>query len=114
MDREFEPIARVVHAAIRAWARANGQSDIPDWNSAPDWMQESTFASIRFVIANPGAGPGAQHVQWMEQRKAQGWTYAETRDDTTKRHPMLLPFDQLPEMEQKKDSLVAAIVLALI
>jgi len=113
MDKALEPIARVVHAAIRAWARANDQSEMPVWDEAPEWMKDSTYASIRFVFANPDAGPGAQHMQWMEQRKAQGWTYAVTRDDTAKQHPMLVPFEHLSETEQKKDSLVGAIVLAL-
>jgi hypothetical protein len=114
MDTALEPIAQVVHAAIRAWARANDQNEIPVWQEAPAWMKESTFTSVRFVIDNPSAGPGAQHEQWMVSRKAQGWVYAAERDDDQKHHPMLVPFEQLPAIEQKKDHLVGAIVLALI
>jgi len=114
MDKALEPIARVVHAAMRAWASANDQPEIPVWDDAPDWMRDSTIASVKFVLAHPNAGPGAQHEQWMEQRKSQGWLYGAVRDDATKRHPMLVPFKHLPEAEQKKDSLVEAIVMALI
>lgn len=76
-------------------------------------MRESTFSSIRFVLTSPSVGAGAQHAQWMEQRKAQGWTYGDVRDDTLKHHPMLVLFDQLSEAEQKKGHLVGALVAAL-
>ena len=114
MEEASESIAQVVHAAIRAWASANDQTEMPIWEAAPTWMKDSTFASVRFVIDNPSAGPGAQHRQWMKQRKAQGWEYGAVRDDAKKHHPMLVPFEELPEIEQKKDQLVGAIVRALI
>ena len=113
MSDPMESVARVVHAAIRTWSTAHGQPDMPDWDAAPQWMKDSTFASIKFVLEHPEADAGAQHVQWMEQRQAQGWTYGPVRDETHKTHPMLVPFDQLPVMEQKKDDLVSAIVRAL-
>ncbi|MEL7032199.1 MAG: RyR domain-containing protein [Pseudomonadota bacterium] len=113
MSDTLEPVARVIHAAIRTWSSAHGQPDMPDWDVAPQWMKESTFASIKFVLEHPDADAGAQHVQWMEQRRAQGWSYGPVRDEVRKTHPMLVPFDQLPIMEQKKDDLVSAIVRAL-
>lgn len=113
MSDALDPVARVIHAAIRTWSTAHGQADMPDWDSAPQWMKDSTFASIAFVLEHPDADAGAQHVQWMEQRRAQGWTYGPVRDEVQKTHPMLVPFDQLPIMEQKKDDLVSAIVKAL-
>lgn len=113
MSDTLEPVARVIHAAIRTWSSAHGQPDMPDWDVAPQWMKDSTFASIKFVLEHPDADAGAQHVQWMEQRRAQGWSYGPVRDEVRKTHPMLVPFDQLPIMEQKKDDLVSAIVRAL-
>lgn len=112
-DSQYEPVARVIHEAIRAWSAAHGQSVMPEWAAAPQWMKDSTFASIKFVLDHPDADAGAQHVQWMEQRRAQGWTYGPQRDETLKTHPMLVPFSELPIMEQKKDDLVTAIVHAL-
>ena len=114
MSDPLEPVARVIHAAIRTWSTAHGQPDMPDWDAAPQWMKDSTFASIKFVLENPDADAGAQHVQWMEQRRAQGWSYGPVRDEARKTHPMLVPFGQLPIMEQKKDDLVSAIVRALV
>jgi len=113
MNRDLEPIARVVHEAVRAWGSAHGETEIPTWDAAPDWMKASTFESVRFVLVHPDAGPGAQHDQWMAQRLADGWTYGPERDESLKQHPMLVPFEDLPEFEKKKDALVCAAVKSL-
>jgi hypothetical protein len=42
-----------------------------------------------------------------------GWVYGEVKDAEKKTHPCLVPFDQLPLFQQKKDKLFCAIVDAL-
>lgn len=110
---DIEIITQTVHAAIRAWAKALDGRDMPAWDDAPQWMRDSTMESVQFVLDHPDAGPGAQHRQWMEQKQKAGWTFAPTRDDELKYHPSLIPFEDLPLSEQKKDRLVCAIVMAL-
>lgn len=43
------------------------------------------------------------HDIWARQRMAEGWTYGPRRDDATKKHPDLVPYDQLPESERAYD-----------
>lgn len=43
------------------------------------------------------------HDVWAATRLAQGWTYGPERDDTEKKHPCLVPYDQLPEDEKVYD-----------
>jgi hypothetical protein len=45
----------------------------------------------------------AEHDGWTEHRSRNGWRYAETRDDTRKLHPDMLPYAALPEREKGKD-----------
>lgn len=106
-------IARTVHEAIRAWSAAHGQKPPPHWKQAPRWMKESTLESVDFVLANPEANDGHQHDQWMEQKKRDGWTFGAVKDEKKKTHPMMVPFEDLPEMEKRKDTLLKAVVLAL-
>ncbi len=40
----LDAVARTVHEALRAWAAAHGQRDIPAWDEAPDWMHASATA----------------------------------------------------------------------
>jgi hypothetical protein len=46
----------------------------------------------------------AEHERWMRQRRAAGWSYGPVRDDVERRHPSLIPYDDLSLEEQQKDS----------
>lgn len=43
------------------------------------------------------------HEVWSQTRIAQGWTYGPERNDDAKKHPCLLPYEQLPEEEKVYD-----------
>lgn len=43
------------------------------------------------------------HDTWAKQRLAEGWTYGEHRDDSEKKHPGMVPYDQLSESEKNYD-----------
>ena len=53
------------------------------------------------------------HNNWSAEKVADGWVYGEVKDVEKKTHPCLVPFDQLPLFQQKKDKLFSAIVDAL-
>ena len=44
-----------------------------------------------------------EHARWMRERQRCGWTYAPQRDEARKRHPLLIPWEQLSAAEQEKD-----------
>ena len=43
------------------------------------------------------------HDVWMEERIRQGWSYGEKRDDVNKKHPCMIPYEELPEEEKNYD-----------
>jgi len=43
------------------------------------------------------------HEIWSQTRIAQGWTYGPERNDAEKKHPCLVPYEQLPEEEKVYD-----------
>ena len=43
------------------------------------------------------------HEVWAKARRDEGWTYGEKRDDIHKKHPCLVPYDELPEEEKEYD-----------
>lgn len=43
------------------------------------------------------------HDVWAKTRMEQGWTYGPERDDINKKHPCLVPYDQLSEEEKVYD-----------
>ena len=54
------------------------------------------------------------HEVWAEQRRKDGWTYGDQRDDTRKKHPCLVPYEELPESEREYDRLTAIQTVKLI
>lgn len=43
------------------------------------------------------------HDVWAATRISQGWTYGPERDDSNKKHPCLIPYNQLNESERVYD-----------
>jgi hypothetical protein len=43
------------------------------------------------------------HDIWARQRIAEGWTFGSRRDDAAKKHPDLIPYNELPDKEKEYD-----------
>ena len=54
-------------------------------------------------MKTPNATAEENHKNWMKMKISQGWIYGEKKDFNKKTHPDLIPFDDLPEIEKKKD-----------
>lgn len=106
-------IAYVCHQANKAWCESEGDDSQKDWAFAEQWQRDSAISGVKFRLENPEAGPDAQHNAWSAEKFAQGWVYGDVKDAEKKTHPCLVPFDQLPLFQQKKDKLFSAIVDAL-
>jgi serine phosphatase RsbU (regulator of sigma subunit) len=44
-----------------------------------------------------------EHLRWSWDRRLNGWTYGKVKDARQKRHPGLVPYDELSEAEKEKD-----------
>ncbi|SKA77172.1 RyR domain-containing protein [Thiothrix eikelboomii] len=54
------------------------------------------------------------HEVWAQHRLQEGWVYGEERDDKNKRHPCLIPYEDLSETEKAYDRNTAREVLKVI
>lgn len=54
------------------------------------------------------------HEVWSQTRMEQGWTYGEERNDQQKKHPCLVPYEDLPESEKVYDRNTSQQTLKLI
>ena len=54
------------------------------------------------------------HDVWAAQRHSEGWTLGPARDDVGKKHPCLVPYEQLPEVEKEYDRKIAGETLKAI
>jgi len=108
-NRSIIDIARIAHEANRAWCEANDDDSQPVWNDAPEWQKSSAIQGVNFHLANPDATDSASHDNWMKQKVEEGWVYGEVKDPEKKTHPCIVPFEQLPLVQQIKDRLFRSI-----
>lgn len=54
------------------------------------------------------------HEVWAESRIKEGWTLGSERNDAEKKHPCLVDYDELPEIEKDYDRNTAMNTLKLI
>jgi RyR domain-containing protein len=112
-DLSIWKIARVMHEAVRAWQKENGQDPSPPWSRAPQWMKAASYDAVVWRLKNPKAKASAQHDQWLAQKRQEGWKFGKVKDAAKKTHPMMIAYSQLPDFERRKDALVGAVVDSL-
>ena len=54
------------------------------------------------------------HEVWAKSRMEQGWTFGEERNDENKKHPCLVPYEELSEEEKDYDRNTSQETLKLI
>jgi len=106
-----DAIGRVCHEANRAYCVFTGDPGLPAWDDLDESYRESTRAGVRAAV--DGNTPEKSHEGWMTERLAAGWQHGPVLDRAAKIHPNLVPYDQLPDSQKRKDHLFVAIVRAL-
>lgn len=106
-------LARVVHEANRALCQGLGDTTQPPFDQAPSWQVESATKGAEAILDGHIRTPSASHESWSAQKLAEGWVYGPVKDADKKEHPCLVPYEQLPLEQQRKDFLFLAIVTAL-
>lgn len=43
------------------------------------------------------------HEVWAKERMSEGWRYGPSRDDAARKHPCLIPYEDLAESEKEYD-----------
>jgi hypothetical protein len=64
----------------------------------------SLLDGIEYADEHPDMTPEQNHENWMQMKISQGWKYGPIKDFDLKTHPDLVPFNQLPEIEKRKDT----------
>lgn len=106
-------IAKVCHEANRAYCEALGDHSQPTWEAAPKWQKDSALNGVRFCLMNHDAPPSANHDNWLEMKRREGWTYGPVKDAEAKTHPCFVTYAELPVEQKAKDYIFKAIVAAM-
>lgn len=109
-EAAIETCAHAAHEMNRVYCLSHGDDTQVPWEEAPDWQKESCI-KVRGVLA--GNGPAESHASWLVEKKATGWKYGPVKDADKKEHPCMLPYEELPEFQRRKDELFVATVKAI-
>ncbi len=102
-------IAQICHEANKVYCEFLGDYSQKSWEEASEWQITSAYVGVCFVMDHPDALPNAQHEQWMRDKITDGWKYGPVKDEETKQHPCLVPYDELPREQRFKDTLFQTI-----
>ena len=107
----IERRAEFVYEGARLAALAANAPIIPE----PFHEREKDFVDQFLDVIDRQCGPLRSespeelHGSWMQAYFANGWIYGETRDPAARTHPDLVPYAQLGQLEQDKDSVFVAL-----
>jgi hypothetical protein len=126
-----ERLAQAIHEHYVVERRRDGVAfgsgaAMTTWHKLPENFKESNRSQARDIgtkldsvgcTVAPRTGESAfaftatelehlarrEHERWVVEREGTGWRYDPERDDARRRHPDLVPYEQLPESAKDKD-----------
>jgi hypothetical protein len=127
-DSATEKLALEIHASYLKTIKNPDAPAGKTWADLPARYRDSTRIQVQSVefklaclgfttadaIANPKrlresvecqmeALAEAEHKRWITEKRLLGWTYAEQRNEVSKKHPCMVPYAQLAEQDKEKD-----------
>lgn len=108
-----EAIARVCHAANRAYCYEIGDPVPPKWEDTDAEFKAGVIQGVENFLDFGNDDPEASHARWCEYKRKNGWSYGPVKDDYNKTHPNLVEYHKLPEAQKRKDYLFLGVILCL-
>lgn len=106
-------IARICHEANRALCEVNHDTSQKPWEQAEQWQRDSAVQGVIYARTHPACDYGDLHRAWVDAKVAEGWTYGPEKDPVNKKHPCLVPYEDLPSWQREKDRLFLSICRTL-
>jgi hypothetical protein len=103
-------IARICHEANRAFCIACGDTSQVEWDHCSDELRQSAVQGVINIFQDPETTPEKSHESWIKFKLEHGWKFGPEKNEQEKTHPCIVPYDELPLRQRKKDELFLAIV----
>ena len=99
---EAEFIAKIRHMC---WCSYQMGADQEFNEKINDDQLESLINGVQAQLDNPDMTPEENHDNWWYMKINQGWRHGYEKDFERKTHPDMVPYQELPEVERKKDNM---------
>lgn len=107
---DIERIARLCHEVNRIYCVSLGDTSQVPWEEASDHQKQSVRQGVIFLMSNRAATPKNSHESWMRAKVEAGWVWGPEKNEVTKTHPCMIPYEELPEEQRRKDDFFHTIV----
>jgi hypothetical protein len=100
-----------VYEGARMQAAAVDAPIVPEPWLDRDEAFRMQFLTVIGMMCGPDrkTSPEELHDDWVRAYEGMGWKYGPARDVAAKTHPDMVPFDDLEQREQDKDSVFVAL-----
>lgn len=105
MDPILEAFCIAAHESLVAYTTGTGGTSPRPWLEKTPEEKFYVALIVADIAYERSVTPADIHDRWMNTMLQEGWTYGLYKDEMSKTHPCLRPFDQLPPIEQKKDEI---------
>lgn len=111
--RKLEKIARACHEVHNVFCKVNGLKVTP-WEQKSEEHRQTVIASVKKIVKGIVKSPQEAHMNFVFQKRKDGWVYDETHSETKKTSPRLCDWNELPLIEQQKDEYFFAVASSFI
>lgn len=108
---QINQIAKACHEMNRVIQFVLNEKSAPSWEDSSDEVRASAVEGVKKAIA--GQTPEQLHESWMEFKISQGWKYGLEKSERRKKHPCIVPYEELPEAQKYKDRAFKLMVQAM-
>ena len=110
----IEQVAKICHAANRAYCKSIGDFSIKNWEETEQHVKDSIKDGIKNIIERSITNPKESHESWLAFKiKEGGWKYGPIKNIEKKIHPCFMEYSQLPEEHRIKNEIFFSIVTTL-
>lgn len=90
----------------------DGMEPLP-WEATTEDYKNILINDVAMVLSTPNPTPEQYHENWLKVKRSEGWIYGEKKNDETKEHPFLVPYNQLTVNQRVNYSVFVSFVKSL-
>ena len=109
----IDKIAKLCHEANKCVCESMGDYSQKHWEETHEDIKRSARAGVESVQRNPDVTAEELHELWMDFKIREGWRYGPNKNLEKKTHPLLKPYNEIPELDRLKDKIFLTIVKIL-
>jgi len=83
------------------------------WDDLNEGVKNYILREVHYWLKNPSASASDSHNEWLRCKTEEGWSFGEENDHENKKHPSIVPYDQIPIQEKMANELIMKTVRLL-